>query len=370
MLEYRRAQNQEGISFSKVVPKSRMHTLTKDTDRNIPLEACRSSHLHAATAIAHPNIAFIKYWGDQDACLRIPANGSLSMNLDGLQTRTQVTFDSNLIADTLTINGEAMIGSGLGRVSELLERVRDMAGFFFAAAIESTNNFPMGAGIASSASAFSALSLAASAAAGLHLSEKELSRLARTGSGSACRSTPGGFVEWQAGSMDEDSYAFTIAPPEHWELVDCIVIVSQAHKSVGSSAGHALALTSPIQPARVADAPRRLEICRRAILERDFQPFAEIIELDSNLMHAIMITSTPPLLYWQPATLAVMRAVQDWRRAGLPVAYTIDAGPNVHVLTPANWAVEVVARLAEIEGVEQVLTALPGGAAYLEEDTC
>ncbi|MCU0486648.1 MAG: diphosphomevalonate decarboxylase [Anaerolineales bacterium] len=324
------------------------------------------------TASAHscPNIAFIKYWGDQDPCLRIPANGSISMNLAGLKTQTTVTFDTAFVTDTLQVNGLPVTGSGLDRVSDLLARVRDMAGISSFAAVASKNNFPMGAGIASSASAFAALSLAASTAAGLTLSEMELSRLARSGSGSACRSIPGGFVEWQAGSCDEDSYAFTIASPEHWELVDCIVVISSAHKTVGSTAGHALALTSPIQPARVADAPRRLQVCRKAILERDFQVFAEVIELDSNLMHAIMITSTPPLLYWQPATLAVMRLVQDWRQAGLPVAYTIDAGPNVHVLTLAGWATEVAARLSQVKGVQQVLQASPGGAAYLLEPGC
>ena len=323
-----------------------------------------------ATALAHPNIAFIKYWGDQDPCLRIPANGSLSMNLAGLHTRTRVTFDTDLPGDKLTVNDQTITGAGLERVSDLLNCVRELSGLHFFAAVESSSNFPIGAGIASSASAFAALSLAASTAAGLELSKRELSRLARSGSGSACRSIPGGFVEWQAGSTDEDSYAFTIAPPEHWELVDCIVIVSQAHKAVGSTAGHALALTSPLQTARVADAPRRLDLCRRAILQRDFQAFAEIVELDSNLMHSIMITSTPPLLYWQPATLAVMRTVQELRRSGIPAAYTIDAGPNVHVLTLSSAASQVIANLAQLESVQQVLTAVPGGPAILIEDSC
>ncbi len=154
----------------------------------------------------------------------------------------------------------------------------------------------MGAGIASSASAFAALALAASAAAGLKLSEKDLSRLARRGSGSACRSIPGGFVEWQAGQDDDTSYAVSIAPPEHWALVDCIAIVSQEHKPTGSAEGQALAHTSLLQAARLADAPRRLEICRRAILDRDFAAFAEVVELDSNLMHAVMMTSSSPLV--------------------------------------------------------------------------
>ena len=326
--------------------------------------------MQSAIALANPNIAFIKYWGDQDPCLRIPANGSLSMNLEGLYTRTRVSFDPTMARDTLLVNDQPITGSGLARVTDLLNCVRELSGLRLFAAVQSSSNFPIGAGIASSAAAFAALSLAACTAAGLEMSESELSRLARSGSGSACRSIPGGFVEWQAGSRDEDSYPCSIAPPEHWALVDCVVLVDQTHKTVGSTAGHALALTSPIQQARVADAPRRLALCRQAIMQRDFPTFAELIELDSNLMHAIMITSTPPLLYWQPATLAVMRLVQEMRQIGLPAAYTLDAGPNVHVLSPAEAASEVIARLAALEGVQQVLMAAAGGPAVLIEETC
>jgi diphosphomevalonate decarboxylase len=317
------------------------------------------------TAIAFPNIAFIKYWGNRDSVLRIPSNGSISMNLDGLETRTQVTFDPALKKDQLTINGKPLFEKSLERVSVVLNLVRQMAGLPHFARVESRNNFPTGAGIASSASAFAALSLAASTAAGLALSEPELSRLARRGSGSACRSVPGGFVEWQAGDDDLNSYAFSIAPPEHWDLTDCIAIVSQVHKPTGSTEGHALSGSSPLQAARLADTPRRLDFCRHAILERDFEAFAEVVELDCHLMHAVMITSTPPLLYWQPATLAVMQAVLNWRKNGLPVCYTIDAGPNVHVLCPTPSAVQVISGLTQITGVEKVLAARPGGPTYM-----
>jgi diphosphomevalonate decarboxylase len=318
-----------------------------------------------ATAQALANIAFIKYWGNRDADLRIPSNGSISMNLDGLETRTTVTFDAGLAQDWLTLNGLPASEEARQRASKLLERVRQMAGLSLKARVESRNNFPTGAGIASSASAFAALSLAASAAAGLQLSEQECSRLARRGSGSACRSVPGGFVEWQAGSDDESSYAYSLAPAEHWDLVDCVAVVSQAHKPTGSTQGHALAESSPLQAARVTSAAERLEICRQAIRQRDFAALAAVAELDCHLMHAVMMTSQPPLLYWQPATLTVMHAVQEWRTGGLPVFYTIDAGPNVHVLCLAIHSPEVSARLRRIEGVKEVLTAHPGGPARL-----
>jgi diphosphomevalonate decarboxylase len=323
------------------------------------------STLHTATAQSSPNIAFIKYWGNRDHALRLPANGSISMNLAGLETRTSVCFNPALHNDALTLNGRHSTGPALRRVSALLDIVRNLAGLKMAAQVESENNFPMGAGIASSASAFAALAVAASSAAGLQLSEAELSRLARRGSGSACRSVPGGFVEWRAGEGEADSFAYSIAPPEHWDLVDCVAVVSQAHKPTGSTEGHALADTSPLQAARVADAPRRLDLCRQSILQRDFEAFADVVEQDCNLMHAVMVTSTPQLIYWQPGTLIVMHAVQEWRRGGMPVCFTIDAGPNVHVMCLGSAAGQVTERLRQLTGVEQVLQAHPGGPTRL-----
>lgn len=316
------------------------------------------------TAQANPNIAFLKYWGNRDGTLRLPVNGSISMNLAGLYTRTTVSF-SSIPKDTLFINDAKVSGKGLERVSSILDLIREKAGIAEHAEVVSENNFPSGAGIASSASAFAALALAGSKAAGLDLSERELSRLARRGSGSASRSIPGGFVEWQAGASDENSFAFSIAPPNHWNLVDCIAIVSAAHKKTGSTEGHATAPTSPLQAARVADAPRRLDLCRRAILEKDFSAFASIVELDSDMMHAVMMTSAPALHYWQPASLAVMEAARAWRAEGLSACYTVDAGANVHVITVEAEAAEIEKNLRAIPGVNDVLVARPGGAAEI-----
>ena len=317
------------------------------------------------TAQAHPNIAFIKYWGNRDNTLRLPMNGSISMNLDGLFTRTTVNFQPSLPFDGLIINGHEVTGSGLDRVSRILDIIRNMAKINERAEVMTENNFPSGAGIASSASAFAALALAGSKAAGLTLTERELSRLARRGSGSASRSIPSGFAEWQMGISDEDSFAFSIAEPDHWNLVDCIAIVSAAHKKTGSTEGHAIAPTSPLQAARVADTPRRLELCRNAILNRDFDSFASIVELDSDLMHSVMMTSSPALHYWKPASLAVMNAVCAWRGEGLQACYTVDAGANVHVICPEENVQIVNTRLREIQGVENVLIARAGGAATI-----
>ncbi len=321
-----------------------------------------------STARANPNIAFIKYWGNRNEALRLPANGSISMNLDGVETRTTVQFDASLQVDEVKINREIAGSAARTRVSRMLDEVRTLAKTHHFARVESENNFPTGTGIASSASAFAALALAATKAVGLELAEAELSRLARRGSGSACRSVPEGFVEWTAGTSDADSFAVSIAPPEHWNLIDCIAIISAEHKPTGSTEGHALAETSPLQSARVDDAPRRLDICRQAILNRDFAAFAEIVEADSNLMHAVMMTSRPPLFYWQPVTLAVMQAVRAARAKGLQVCTTIDAGPNVHVICTGAAAEETARLVGSIPGVREVRLAKVGGPARLVEN--
>jgi diphosphomevalonate decarboxylase len=319
-----------------------------------------------ATAIAHPNLALIKYWGNRDDRLRLPCNGSISINLDGLFARTQVAFDVGFTQDSLLLNGKQETGKALERMTGFLDLVRGLAGRKLYAIVASENNFPTGAGIASSAAAYAALSLAATHAFGLDLNEADLSRLARRGSGSACRSIPGGFVEWLPGADDASSYAVSIAPPEHWHLVDCIAIVEPKPKATGSTEGHHLAATSPLQSARVADAPRRLDVCRRAILDRDFEALAAISELDSTLMHAVMMTSSPPLFYWQPASLHLMKEIADWRQHGLPACYTLDAGPNVHVLCLEEAFGQVKRRLEEFPEVCEVLVSRPGGAARRE----
>jgi len=323
--------------------------------------------IRTATAIACPNIALIKYWGNADEQLRLPASPSISFNLADLYTRTRVTWDDCLPADVVTINQERAEGAAFRRVVQHLDHVRRLSGHTGYAQVESTNNFPSGAGIASSASAFAALSLAATAALGLRLAERELSALARLGSGSAARSIPGGFVAWYPAATHEDSYAESFAPPDYWDLVDLIAVVSRAHKATGSSAGHALATTSPLQAARLASAQERFDRCRAAILARDFAALAPVVELDSNIMHSVMMTGSPPLLYWEPATLAVMHQVRRWRdEQGLEVCFTIDAGPNVHCICTATAAPAIEPALRQMPGVLEVFRAVPAGPARLE----
>ena len=208
------------------------------------------------------------------------------------------------------VDGLPVQGPALDRIRQHLDFIREAAGVPHHAAIMSANNFPSSAGIASSASAFAALTLASSTALGLDLSQRELSCFARLGSGSASRSIPGGFVEWHKGTSHETSFAETFAPADHWPLTDLVAVVDRGAKVVGSTEGHAMAGSSVLQKPRVDSALDRLARCRHAILRRDFQSLAEVVELDSNLMHAVMMTSSPPLLYWRPETLAIMELVR------------------------------------------------------------
>jgi len=316
-----------------------------------------------ATAQAYSNIAFIKYWGNADESLRLPANPSLSMNLEGVVSVTTVIWGGELGTDSLSINGEVAEIKATQRVSHHLDAIRRRLGLNVRAEVISQNNFPMGAGIASSASSFAALTLAAVTAAGASLSERELSCIARLGSGSASRSIPAGYVEWCTGSTHEESAAYTIAPASHWDLVDVVGIISTEHKDVGSREGHGTAISSDYQATRVASAPARLERCKEALFERNFAKFSEVVEQDSNMMHAVMMTSRPALFYWQPASLLLMDSVRRWRSEGLSVCYTLDAGPNVHCLTTAQDADEIERRVRGLPGVQNALRARVGGGA-------
>lgn len=318
-----------------------------------------------ATAISNSNIAFIKYWGNRDATYRVPLNDSVSMNLDRAFTTTTVEFDAQLNDDVIIIGGKEADGSARVRAVAHLNRIRKLARVETKARMQSENNFPMGAGIASSASAFAALSVAASHAAGLQLSERELSILSRQAAGSACRSIPSGFVEWIAGHSSENSYAVSIAPPEHWDLRDVIAIVSTEEKKVGSYEGHAAAQTSPFLLARQNNLPARFHLVRQAILAKNLGLLGPAIEEDAIELHMMAMTSRPPIFYWTPGMVRVIQSAMRWREEGLAVYFTLDAGPNVHLICEAKDADQVAVRVQEIADVQRVIVNSPGGAARI-----
>ncbi len=322
---------------------------------------------HKATAQSCANIAFIKYWGRKDHALRLPLNGSISMNLDNATTITTVAFDAALNADAVQIEGTDTPPQAANRVSQHLDRVRALAGISTRARVVSRNSFPMGAGIASSASAFAALTVAAVHAAGLDVDERALTVLARLGSGSACRSIPAGFVEWHAADTSADSFAEQIAPPAHWDLRDLIAIVQTEHKKVGSTKGHELVDPSPFAAVRLAEAERALPIVRAGLLTRDFATFGLATEDEAIRMHVVAMTAQPSVLYWSPETVRIIHAVRDWRAAGLPAYFTIDAGANVHVLCEGQHAAAVESRLRALDGVQDVIANRPGPATQLTD---
>ena len=324
---------------------------------------------YIGTARAHSNIAFIKYWGNIDHELRLPANSSISMNLSDLHTTTTVEWSEEFTADSLKINDKIATDKPLVRVSQHLQRIRNRLNIDMFATVKSSNNFPMGTGIASSAAAFAALTLAAVTATKRSFTEQELSTFARWGSGSASRSIPSGIVEWHYGDTDESSYAETFVDHDYWDLVDVIAIISREHKKTGSFAGHATADTSILQTSRVASAEERLQVVKDSIQKRDFMSFADVVEEDSNLMHAVMMTSQPPLFYWQPLSLEIMTSIREWReQEDLQVCYTLDAGPNVHCICVRSDVEKVISKLKELSTTIEIRVSSAGRGAYVIED--
>lgn len=313
-----------------------------------------------ACARAHSNIALVKYWGKRDETLFLPTNGSLSLTLDGLFTTTRVRFEPGLAADVFVLNGHREDGA---KVSAFLDLVRAQAGLTDRARVESRNDVPTAAGLASSASGFAALAAAASWAAGLDLPDAELSALARRGSGSASRSIFGGFAEWKRGTLADgtDSHGVSLAPPEHWDLRMIVTLLSAAPKAVSSRAGmKATVKTSPFYPGWLATVERDLATCRTAIAARDLAALGEAAESSALKMHATMLGARPPFTYFQPASIAVMHAVWGLREQGVPAWLTMDAGPNVKVLTTPEAQQAVEAMLRTVPGVLDLIACGPG----------
>jgi diphosphomevalonate decarboxylase len=291
------------------------------------------------------------------------------MTLDAAHTITTVEFSAEFERDILILNETDAGEKATARASKHLDHLRGLAGTHLRARIVSSNSFPTGAGIASSASGFACLTMAAAGALGLELDKPALSRIARLGSGSASRSIDGGFVEWVPGDSHENSVAFELAPADHWDLVDIIAIVSQDEKDIGSSAGHPLAHTSPFYEARLKEVTENtLPNVRQAIMDKDFHRFGELIEEEAISLHVASMTSRPSILYWGPGSLAIMHALRRWRKEGGPFGYyTIDAGPNIHVIAEKGSARALVEKLREIPFVEDLIVCGAGGGAKIVE---
>ncbi|MCK5688748.1 diphosphomevalonate decarboxylase [Myxococcota bacterium] len=322
-----------------------------------------------AIAKAHPNIALVKYWGKRNSRLNLPDVGSISITLDGIETLTEVEFDESLKADELLLNDETQPAE-LARVSEFLDLIRSEASSSLYARIKTNNNFPTGAGLASSASGFAALALAASKAIGLNLSPAELSRLARQGSGSAARSIFGGFVEMQKGNIDDgrDALAHQLYSSEYWDLRVLIAVTDTQKKAVGSTEGmERTRQTSPYYDAWLLSSDDDLQEMREAIAARDFRALGELSEHSALKMHALAMAARPPLIYWNSVTVALMLEVRRLREGGLEAYFTIDAGPQVKVITLPENEEEVASNLRRVPGLKTLFHSRIGQGVHLVE---
>lgn len=326
-----------------------------------------------ATAIAPANIAFVKYWGRTDDTLVLPSNASISMNLSACTTTTTVEFNEAFKEDEVFINFDAqdfsrIQGIKMQKVVEQLDRIRALKKVQIKAKVYSKNSFPAGNGMASSASGFAALTLAGISALDIHLDEKDLSILTRkSGSGSACRSIPDGFVEWIDGD-DATSYARSLYDHDWWDLMDIVVVFDSSTKQVSSIDGHKLAWSSPLYKARLEQVPITIHNVRDALRTKDLTKLGKAIEAEALSMHAVMMTSNPPLLYWSAKTIECIKALWQWRKEGIEAYVTIDAGSNVHIICEEKEKDNLMDKLSRFSGVIKTIVNKPAiGARVVEK---
>ena len=319
-----------------------------------------------ATAIAQPNIALIKYWGKRARDLNLPAVGSLSVTLGSIGTRTTVDFDPALDVDRVYINAHEDESTNR-RVEKCLDRFREKAGIAYKAVVITENDFPTSAGLASSASGFAALVAAADRALDLNLAEDELIDIARTGSGSAPRSLYGGFV-----LLENDSGGGTrcrsVLGPQVWPWSIMIAVTSDAPKKVSSTDGMELSrTTSPYFSRWVETHDADLRAAIAAIENRNFEKLGELAERSCLKMHAVAMTSSPPLLYWSGATLECAQSIRELRKSGVPAFFSIDAGPQLKAFCLPESSEEVKETLENVPGVLRVISSELGEGARIVE---
>jgi len=341
-----------------------------------------------ATVSAPANIALIKYWGAQNPDRVVPYHPSISITLEVCRSVTTVEAlpAGSIEDDEVWLERDGRLEPAdegfAARVRGHLAVLRRQTGRSERFRVATRNTFPAAAGLASSASGFAALATAVVRALGIPAEELDerlgpgaLSVLARlSGSGSAARSVFGGYVEWPvpggsaADTATLDGPARVLAPASHWHLADVIALIQSGPKDVSSLEGHRRATTSPFFSRRLELLPERLAAVRRAIRDRNLDALGPIIERDAIELHAIAMTSEPPIFYWQPATLEVLEAVRALRRAGVRAWSTMDAGANVHVISDPENEEQVAERLAEIPGVRGVIRDRTGTGPRDEDE--
>ncbi|ORY99468.1 Diphosphomevalonate decarboxylase [Syncephalastrum racemosum] len=321
--------------------------------------------MRTVTCTAPVNIAVIKYWGKRDTELILPTNDSLSVTLsqDILHSKTTISACKSFEQDRLWLNGKEeditknrRMHNCFREARALRKKMEDESSELeplstYKVHVCSENNFPTAAGLASSASGLAALVYTLAQLYELQISTSDLSRIARQGSGSACRSLFGGFVAWEMGSASDgsDSKAVQIAPETHWpELEALVCVVSDAKKGTSSTEGmqHTVE-TSELMQARISTVvPQRMANIKQAILNRDFNTFAEITMRDSNQFHAVCLDTYPPISYLNDTSRAIMRVIHEYNKDGVKAAYTYDAGPNAVIYAPRENMPEIIRLIA------------------------
>ncbi|AOV09063.1 diphosphomevalonate decarboxylase [Sporosarcina ureilytica] len=321
------------------------------------------------TAKAHANIALIKYWGKRDEELFLPMNSSLSITLDKFYTETSVQFCGKLKKDVFIFNNNIADEAETTKVSNYLNQIRKMAGVERYAMVQSVNHVPTAAGFASSASGYAALASAAVRAIGLDIDQKKLTQVARIGSGSACRSIYGGFVEWTKGNLEDgsDCYAKQLENEDYWDLSILAIQLSAEEKSLSSRAGMKLTVdTSPYYEIWVKEAQKDLGTLKDALHHKDFEQLGQVTESNALKMHATTLGANPPHWYWEAGTISVMNQVRKLRDSGIPAYFTMDAGPNVFVLCQKKDQEVVEQTLLTLKEVQKIYVCQPGpGVSYL-----
>lgn len=329
---------------------------------------------YLASCECAPNNALVKYWGKRDDKLFLPTNSSLSACMDEqLTTRTTVVFSPEFKQDEGWLDGKKLSQEELASATKIFDLLRAKARkpSNWRGRFASQNDFPTAAGFASSASGMAALTIAGANALGLNLSPQELSIIARQGSGSACRSVLGGFVEWRKGEKADgsDSFAVQVAPASHWPELRCVIaIVAEDKKKVSSRSGMKQTVqTSSLFKKRLEEMPQKIELAKKFVLSKNLPALLELVMRESNSMHACMLDTYPPIVYLNDASKRIIYAVHELNEArGAAIAgYTFDAGPNSHVYTVEKHVVEVKKLLEGVEGVKKTIVSRVGAGPSL-----
>ena len=313
-------------------------------------------------ARAYTNIALIKYWGKKNESLILPMNNSLSLTLDAFYTETEVNFSEAYTEDQFYLDNQLQDEKATKKISTFLDIVREKAGTTKKAKVISQNFGPTAAGLASSASGLAALAGACNEALKLGLDDQALSRLARRGSGSACRSIFGGFVEWEKGHDDQSSYAHPISSDgfeDHLAMV--FLLLNEQKKDVSSRDGMRRTVeTSSFYQGWLDSVEADLYQLKQAIKTKNFQLLGETMEQNGLKMHGTTLAARPPFTYWSPDSLKAMQAVRDLRNQGIPCYFTMDAGPNVKVLVQKDHLDKVKTTFSDLFSSQQVISAFAG----------